>query len=161
MRSGSAVESANARSAAAALLLAISRGVARLVSATSRAPEVRDVEATNFARPAAAVSTGSSGPSRIDLDFGVGYDQDPEHVVEVLEVAAKHLPDVLESPAPAAVFLGCRPSTLAFRLSTWTSGALEIAPTRRRIALAIHAVLRDARIESPCPERSSARARKP
>jgi hypothetical protein len=146
-RERAGAESAHTPSAATALLLAISRGVARLLSAASRPHEP-----TNRERAAAVVSPWSSGPRRIDLDFGVGYDQDPEHVVEVLEVAAKGLPEVLESPAPAAVFLGCRPSTLDFRLSTWTNDdALELAPTRRRIALAIRAMLRDARIENPCP----------
>jgi hypothetical protein len=158
-RERAGAESAHTLSAATALLLAISRGFARLLFAASRPHGVADVEPTDRERAAAVVSHWSSGPRRIDLDFGVGYDQDPEHVVEVLEVAAKALPEVLESPPPAAVFLGCRPSTLDFRLSTWTSDALELAPTRRRIALAIRAVLVDAHIENRCPERGT-RARK-
>jgi hypothetical protein len=146
VRRQSAAESAHTLSTATALLLAISRGFARLLFAPSRPHDVVEA-APNAERDAAAVSTWSGGPRRIDLDFGVGYDQDPEHVVEVLEVAAKGLPEVLDSPPPAAVFLGCRPSTLDFRLSTWTNDDLELAPTRRRIALAIRAVLVDAHIE--------------
>lgn len=147
-------KSARGGSAFVTHVLELSQRVARLLLAPMTRIVPAEVEQPDTAPGAQPLANWTSGPRRIDLDFGVGYDQDPKRVVEVLEAAARSLPDVLGFPAPAAVFLGCRQSTLDFRLSTWTSPVPEFAPTRRQIALAIHVALRGAGIESACPQRS-------
>ena len=70
----------------------------------------------------------------------------------LLEVATAH-PDVLEHPAPQALFQGFGASSLDFLLRAWTDREYDrTTPLRSDLALGIHRALRDAGIGIPFPQ---------
>jgi potassium-dependent mechanosensitive channel len=90
---------------------------------------------------------------RIELPVGVAYGTDPERVIAILcEVAASHA-DVLDSPAPLALFLGFGASSLDFVLRVWTDREYDrTGPIRSQLVLATYRALREAGIEIPFPQ---------
>jgi small-conductance mechanosensitive channel len=82
---------------------------------------------------------------RIELPVGVAYGTDPERVIAILcEVAASHA-DVLDSPAPLALFLGFGASSLDFVLRVWTDREYDrTGPIRSQLVLATYRALREA-----------------
>jgi potassium efflux system protein len=97
--------------------------------------------------------TLSNFQRRVEITVGVAYGNEPARVLKILEGAARGLPDVLELPAPQAVFVGFGDSSLDFALRAWTTRQDVLWTIRSRIALAIHDALRAASIEIPFPQR--------
>jgi potassium efflux system protein len=97
--------------------------------------------------------TLSSFQRRVEITVGVAYGNEPARVLEILEGAARGVPDVLERPVPQALFLGFGDSSLDFALRAWTTRQDMLFAVRSRIALAIHDALRAAGIEIPFPQR--------
>ena len=97
--------------------------------------------------------TLSDQQRRLEILVGVAYGTDPERVIELLtEVGSKH-PDVLADPAPDALFVGFGDSALNFQLRAWTSNFRRWPNIKSELTLGINAVLRDAGISIPFPQR--------
>jgi small-conductance mechanosensitive channel len=91
---------------------------------------------------------------RIELPVGVAYGTDPERVVSLLTEVGRAHEDVLENPAPMALFQGFGESSLDFLLRVWTDRDYDrTSAIRSEIALATHRSLREAGIEIPFPQR--------
>jgi small-conductance mechanosensitive channel len=91
---------------------------------------------------------------RIELPVGVAYGTDPERVVGVLLEVAKAHEDIIDHPAPQALFLGFGQSSLDFVLRAWTDRDYDrTSAIRSELVLATHRSLRDAGIEIPFPQR--------
>jgi small-conductance mechanosensitive channel len=95
--------------------------------------------------------TFSDDRRRIELPVGVAYGTDPEIVLELLVRVARGHAEVLEEPAPVALFLGFGESALNFELRAWTSA--DHLQVSSELAVAINRGLRDAAIEIPFPQR--------
>jgi len=90
---------------------------------------------------------------RIRLPVGVAYGTDPLKVLALLtEVAQKHT-DVLQHPAPTALFKAFGESSLDFELRFWTSNFDAWPAVQSDMTVRIHAALGEAGIEIPFPQR--------
>ena len=90
---------------------------------------------------------------RLDITVGVDYGSDPDKVVHLLIDAARSRPEVLESPAPVAAFVGFGESSLDFRLQAWIANYEQGLAVETALRMAILARLRDAGIGIPFPQR--------
>ena len=70
----------------------------------------------------------------------------------LLEVAEK-IPGVCRDPLPAVLFMGFGESSLDFSVRAWTDDFNQSPIIRSEMAIAIHAALKEARIEIPFPQR--------
>lgn len=89
---------------------------------------------------------------RVEVKVGVEYGTDPSTVIDVLENAIRTHPDVLEEPAPYAVFHGFGDSSLDFEIRGWTmlDDWLRVSTETRVI---VNNALKDAGIGIPFPQR--------
>ncbi len=125
-----------------------------------RASVVRTVEGSEVIVPNGSLIsekvinwTLSDQQRRLEIRVGVAYGTEPERVLSLLaEVAASH-PDVLEAPAPQALFEGFGPSALEFLLRAWTDRFDRWQLVRSELTVRVNAALRDAEIEIPFPQR--------
>jgi potassium-dependent mechanosensitive channel len=132
----------------------------RVIEIGMRAVMVRNWDGAEVIVPNMDLITGavtnwtlSDELRRIEVPVGVGYGSDPERVVALLSEVAHSHEDVLESPAPLALFLGFGPSSLDFVLRAWTDRAYDrTGSIRSELVLAIHRALREAGIEIPFPQ---------
>jgi small-conductance mechanosensitive channel len=90
---------------------------------------------------------------RADVNVGVAYGNDPEQIREILLGVARAHRDVLDTPEPAALFVGFGESSLDFSLRCWTSEFSRFLTIRSELATAVYAALREAQIEVPFPQR--------
>ena len=90
---------------------------------------------------------------RINVPVGVAYGTDPERVIDLLLRAAREHSDILEHPAPTALFLGFGESSLDFSLRAWTTQSDTYTQVRSALTLAVNAALIEAGIEVPFPQR--------
>jgi len=74
-------------------------------------------------------------------------------VLALLTDAAKAHPDVLETPAPQAIFTGFGDNSLDFRLTAWTVKFDQWQVIKSDLAIAVNGALRDAGIDIPFPQR--------
>ena len=56
---------------------------------------------------------------RCDLDLGVDYNCDIEHVVSILQEVVKQNKLCLDDPAPGIMFTGFQDSSLGFKIGAW------------------------------------------
>lgn len=90
---------------------------------------------------------------RIDVPVGVAYGTEPERVIDLLVSAAREHSDILEDPAPTALFLGFGESSLDFSLRAWTAQSRNYPRVGSELTLAVNAALVEAGIEIPFPQR--------
>jgi potassium efflux system protein len=90
---------------------------------------------------------------RLDIQVGVDYGADPDKVVQLLVDAAKAQPEVLQAPAPLAVFIGFGDSSLDFRLQAWIANYEDGLAVETALRIAVLARLRAAGIAIPFPQR--------
>lgn len=90
---------------------------------------------------------------RIDMDFGVAYGTDPAAVQAILREAASQHAEVLENPAPEALFTGFGDSALLFQLRAWVRDPAHWMTARSDINVVVNAALAEAGIEIPFPQR--------
>ncbi len=95
--------------------------------------------------------TLSTNTRRIDLPVGVAYGSDPAAVAQLLGQVADGTAGVARHPAPTVLFTGFGASSLDFSVRAWASFDDHIF-VRSRMALAVHAALKDAGIEIPFPQ---------
>jgi potassium efflux system protein len=97
--------------------------------------------------------TLSDRTRRIDLRVSVDYGSAPEKVVAMLEAVARAHPQIMQTPAPQAVFSAFGESSIDFELRAWTT-RFEAWPTiRTELAGAVHAALHAAGMSVPFPRR--------
>jgi small-conductance mechanosensitive channel len=97
--------------------------------------------------------TFSDRRRRMDIKVGVAYGTDPERVIALLEGVAKGHPDVLEDPAPQALFVEFGDSSLNFELRAWTALFDTWMSTQSVLSVRVARVLAEAGIEIPFPQR--------
>ena len=97
--------------------------------------------------------TLSSDQRRLEVKVGVAYGTNPSRVLDVLEWAAKQVPEVLETPSPRAIFVGFGDSSLDFVLWAWTDRQDMLAVVRSNVGVAAYDALSAAGITIPFPQR--------
>lgn len=124
-------------------------------SSTVRTFDGADVILPNGDLVSSAVTnwTFSDRTRRINVSIGVAYGTDPERVIALLRGVAVNHPLVIEHPAPVALFTGFGDSALTFELYCWTDAFDKWGQTRSELAVRINAVLAEAGIEIPFPQR--------
>ena len=106
--------------------------------------------------------TLSDRTRRIDLPVGVDYGSPPEKVVEVLEAVARAHPQIMQTPAPQAVFTAFGDSSINFELRAWTNRFERWPKIRTELAAAVYAALAAAGMTpSVPPARGAPPARRP
>ena len=131
----------------------------RILEIGSRASTIRTWDGAEVIVPNAVLTservtnwTLSDALRRVNLDVGVAYTADPEHVLEILRNVATSHPKALADPAPVALCKGFGDSALKFELRAWTR--LEDAESfLSQLAIGVHRALSDAKIEVPFPQR--------
>ena len=90
---------------------------------------------------------------RIVLPVRVAYGAAPQRITELLTgLAAKH-PQVIDQPAPGAVFLGFGENSLDFELRAWTDRFGDAEAIQSQLAEAVYTALTEAKIDLPVPRR--------
>jgi len=89
----------------------------------------------------------------VNLDVGVAYTADPEHVLEILRNVATAHPKALADPAPVALCKGFGDSALKFELRAWTGDFDRWLTIKSDLNVAVYAALLDAGMEIPFPQR--------
>lgn len=95
--------------------------------------------------------TLSDNQRRVELRVGVSYSSDPNIVLELLEKVARENEDVLQEPAPWALFEEFGDSSLNFRLLFWVPYDKGIG-TKSKIAVGIYNIFKENGIEIPFPQ---------
>jgi small-conductance mechanosensitive channel len=86
--------------------------------------------------------------------FGVSYDSDPHHVIEVAVAAAMRVPRVINDPPPVCYFEEFGDSSLNFTLRYWIADPNKgIITIRAPVMLALWDAFKEAGIEVPFPQR--------
>lgn len=88
---------------------------------------------------------------RMELPVGVAYGTDPTRVIDLLVETTMEHPEVLDDPAPAALFLGFGDSSLDFQVRAWTRD--DFVRVSSELLVAVNDALVDAGIEIPFPQR--------
>ena len=97
--------------------------------------------------------TRSDRQRRYDIDVGVAYGSDPALVMRLLEEAAGEVPEVMQHPAPMAMFKDFGDSSLDFRLLAWVSTIDLGLKAQTAIRVAVLRKLDAAGISIPFPQR--------
>lgn len=91
---------------------------------------------------------------RIHLEFGVHYESDPHHVMEVVREAAIKPERVVDSPAPQCWITRFGDSSVDFSLRFWIKDAEKgVANVRGEVYLAIWDAFKEHNIQIPYPHR--------
>jgi small-conductance mechanosensitive channel len=96
--------------------------------------------------------TLSQRQRRVDLEVRVAYGSEPRRVLELLLHAATSNPNVVQHPAPEAMFLGFGESSLNFVLQFWAPNANH-GQLKSEVALKVISDFHDAGIRIPLPQR--------
>jgi len=97
--------------------------------------------------------TLSDRTRRIELRVGVDYGSAPEKVVAVLEAVARAHPEIMQTPAPQAVFKSFGDSSIDFELRAWTNRFERWPAIQTELAAGIYAAVRAAGMSLPFPQR--------
>jgi small-conductance mechanosensitive channel len=97
--------------------------------------------------------TLSDRTRRIDMPVGVDYGSPPEKVVEVLVAVARAHPQIMQTPAPQAVFKGFGDSAINFELRAWTNRFERWPAIQTELAAGVYAALHAAGMSLPFPQR--------
>ena len=95
--------------------------------------------------------TMSDDKRRLDIEVGVAYGTDPELVLGILKKVATDNTDILEEPAPRALFMRMGESALNFELRAWTENSDDWVPIRSALVSSVYSALSAANIEIPFP----------
>src|SRR5262249_51268962 len=90
---------------------------------------------------------------QIILNLHVAYGNDPTKVRDLLRATAVAHPEVLDYPAPTALFLGFGDSALNFEVRFWAPRPEVVSELKSDVALSIAAALSEAGIRVPVPQR--------
>jgi len=90
---------------------------------------------------------------RIELAVGVAYGTAPQQVIDLLLAAVRGRAEVLDEPAPVALFLRFGESSIDFALRFWTADFDRWQVLASDVLIEVHASLGRAGIEIPFPQR--------
>ena len=90
---------------------------------------------------------------RVDLPIGVNYGADPKKVIALLEQVARAHKDVLQEPAPRALFMAYGDSSINFELRVWPSQFNQAAQVKSDLASAVYDAVSAAGMSFPFPQR--------
>ncbi len=88
---------------------------------------------------------------RVNVNFGVEYGSDPEHVRDVILEAVKKIDTVIEQPKPVVEFLAMSDSSLDFVARAWVKNYTEAYSTKLKVTDEIYNALNKAKIGIPFP----------
>jgi small-conductance mechanosensitive channel len=94
--------------------------------------------------------TMSDQKRRIEIDIGVHYGSDPDHIIALLREIGRAHPRVMKEPPADALFLRHGESSLDFQLLAWVSFD-DSATIRSELRIAINKRLTDEKIGIPYP----------
>ena len=97
--------------------------------------------------------TLSDRTRRIDLPVGVDYRSPPGKVVEVLIAVARAHPEIMQTPAPQAIFKAFGDSSINFELHAWTNRFERWSQIQTELAAGIYEALHAAGMSLPFPQR--------
>jgi small-conductance mechanosensitive channel len=89
---------------------------------------------------------------RLDLPVGVNYGAAPKKVIELLESLARAHPQVLQNPAPRALFMSYGDSSINFELRAWTEYS-NSQQVHSDLTVAIYDAIYAAGMSFPFPQR--------
>ncbi|MCA1755899.1 MAG: mechanosensitive ion channel [Bacteroidales bacterium] len=89
---------------------------------------------------------------RAEVTVGVAYGTDPERVLEILDRIAADEDEVMNEPAPLALFTGFGTSSLDFKLLVWITTVERRFIIQSRLNVSINRALAEAGIEIPFPQ---------
>jgi potassium-dependent mechanosensitive channel len=89
---------------------------------------------------------------RIDLPVGVSYGTEPKKVIELLQSVARAHPEVLQNPAPRALFTGYGDSSINFELRAWADFANWVQ-VHSDLTVAVYDAVYAAGMTFPFPQR--------
>lgn len=124
-----------------------------MISASVRTPDNRSVRIPNETLVKSKVSNITGNPiRRYDLEIGVAYDEDINHVMEVLRGVAEKNKHCLDEPLPLILFLGFGDSSINFLLGVWMAKE-DYLLVRNSIAADVQKAFSEEGIEIPFPHR--------
>ncbi len=124
-----------------------------LISATLRTPDNRSVRIPNETLVKSKVSNITGNPiRRYDLDIGVAYHEDIDHVMAVLRRTADANKYCLDEPEPLVLFKGFGDSSINFLLGVWMVRE-DYLLVRNSIAAEVQKAFAAEGIEIPFPHR--------
>ncbi len=74
--------------------------------------------------------TLSDTKRRVELRIPVAFGNNPLEVAKVIEESAAKVPELMEEPAPQALFVGYENGVLNFRVLLWTTGDVFVAESK-------------------------------
>ena len=97
--------------------------------------------------------TGSNPVIRLLLPIGVGYNSNPEQIIELLIQVGQAHSQILTDPPPSVYFIGFGESSLDFELAVWLDNPIIRKRVASELNLAIWKVFNQHNIEIPFPQR--------
>jgi potassium-dependent mechanosensitive channel len=79
--------------------------------------------------------TLSDSDRRVELKIPVAFENNPEEVAEVIINSLTPLEEILDTPAPQALFVGYENGVLNFKVLIWTEGNIFLAESKGGIAI--------------------------
>jgi small-conductance mechanosensitive channel len=96
--------------------------------------------------------TRSDQLRRVDLPLGLSYSTAPRKAIELLESVARAHPQVLQHPAPRALFIGYGDSSINFELRAWAE-FVHAVQVHSDLTVAIYDAVYAAGMSFPFPQR--------
>lgn len=124
-----------------------------MISASIRTPDNRSVRIPNETLVKSQVANITGNPiRRYDLEVGVAYDEDMEHVMQVLRNVADQNKHCLDEPAALVLFTGFGDSSINFLFGVWMVRE-DYLLVRNSIAAEVQKAFAREGIEIPFPHR--------
>ncbi len=89
---------------------------------------------------------------RVEIIIGVAYGTDPVKVLEILRNVSEEHKEILQEPAPLALFTGFGDSSLDFKLLFWIPRADNRVIIQSEVNIVINNALKKAGIQIPFPQ---------
>ncbi|MDX1680813.1 MAG: mechanosensitive ion channel family protein [Akkermansiaceae bacterium] len=124
-----------------------------MISASIRTPDNRSVRIPNETLVKSQVANITGNPiRRYDMQVGVAYDEDIEHVMQVLRDVADQNKHCLDEPEPLVLFTGFGDSSINFLFGTWMV-CEDYLLVRNSMAIEVQKAFAREGIEIPFPHR--------
>lgn len=124
-----------------------------MISASVRTPDNKSVRIPNEMLVKSKVANITGNPiRRYDMQVGVAYDEDIEHVMQVLRDVADQNKHCLDEPAPLVLFMGFGDSSINFLFGVWMA-CEDYLLVRNSIAAQVQKAFLREGIEIPFPHR--------